>query len=387
MAVRRRSGARTLAALCLLTGLGPALLAGCGDDGDGGGGADPAPVGPSTDPQPAADAAAWLTGELTGGLVRNEQYDLDDVGLTLDVALALDAAGTEGAEADVEEIATAVAVPAVLTGYVGTAEAGLQAGPTAKTVLLAQAADRDPRRFAGTDLVAQLEGLVSTEPDTAGRVADTGPEDYTTVIGQAYAVWALGDADSPGATDATSYLLTQQCPDGWFRGVLPAPAAGQSCDDDPGSVPDVDTTALAVLALLSRAEEDAEASAAADLAVRWLLDNQSDDGSFLGETTAPGPDDDPEQLTGVPNANSTGLAAWALGEFGETEAAAEAAAWLRTLQVPADAGDPLAADAGAVAYDEAGLAAGETDGIGPEQSDQWRRATAQALPGLAYATP
>lgn len=381
--MRRLSGA--LAAALLV----PALLAGCSDDdgdgdGDGDGGPDrTTPASPSTPatPQPAVEAAGWLTGQLEGGLVHNDEFDLDDIGLTLDVALALDEADAPGAEATVEEIATAVDVPAVLGGYVGAPRTGLFAGATAKAVLLAEAADRDPRDLAGTDLVAQLESTVSTASASSGRVADTGAEDYTTVIGQAYAVWALDEVDSGSADEAASYLLTQQCADGWFRAPMPSPdTADQACDADPASAADVDTTALAVLALADRAEDDAEAGAAVDLAVQWLVDSQEDDGSFLGETIG-------GATEGLANANSTGLASWALGELGETDAAADAAGWLVEHQVPADATGPLADQAGAVAYDDAALAAGEQDGIEPETLDQWRRSTAQALPGLAHGTP
>ncbi len=350
--------------LCLV------VAAGCGTEDDGSDRGSTAPAEQPIDPQPAADAAEWLTGELTAGVVHNEQYDLDDVGLSLDVGLAVDAAGTPGADLVVEEIAAATLdAPAVLTPYVGTPSDGQYAGALAKAVVFAGVAGRDP-----ADLVTSLEGLVATDDRLAGRVADSGAQDYATVVSQAYTVWALGEIGSPGADAATDYLLTQQCADGWFRATLPKPdAPDQACDADPASAPDVDTTALAVLALTAGADDDAEAAAAVDLAVRWLVDTQADDGSFVGED--------------VVNANSTGLAGWALGDYGETEAAAAAAAWLVGVQVPPDAAGPLAADAGAVPYDAAALAAGEKDGIGPKTSDQWRRATAQALPGLAYAAP
>ncbi len=95
------------------------------------------------------------------------------------------------------------------------------------------------------------------------------------------------------------------------------------------------------------------------------------DGSFGGGTSTEGS-----------NANSTGLVAWALGD---TPASRQAATWLRAHQATAaDAGNDLATETGAIAYDDAGLAAGRTDGITDAASDQWRRATAQAAPGIAW---
>ncbi len=79
------------------------------------------------------------------------------------------------------------------------------------------------------------------------------------------------------------------------------------------------------------------------------------------------------------NANSTGLAP---GRWVTPRPSRQAATWLRAHQATAaDAGDDLATETGAVAYDDAALAAGRTDGITDAASDQWRRATAQAAPG------
>ena len=47
-------------------------------------------------------------------------------------------------------------------------------------------------------------------------------------------------------------------------------------------------------------------------------------------------------------------------------------------------GTPLAGETGAVAYDRPGYRAGKRNGIDDGERDQWRRATAQAGPGLTY---
>ena len=48
------------------------------------------------------------------------------------------------------------------------------------------------------------------------------------------------------------------------------------------------------------------------------------------------------------------------------------------------AGTPLAGQRGAIAYDHAALKYAKSHGITGPNRDQWRRATAQAAPGLQY---
>ena len=122
---------------------------------------------------------------------------------------------------------------------------------------------------------------------------------------------------------------------------------------------------------LASQSADADVAAAIAKAKSWLVSQQRCDGSFGGGTSTEGS-----------NANSTGLVAWALGD---TPASRQAATWLRAHQATAaDAGNDLATETGAIAYDDAALAAGRTDGITDAASDQWRRATAQAAPGIAW---
>ncbi len=116
--------------------------------------------------------------------------------------------------------------------------------------------------------------------------------------------------------------------------------------------------------------------AAVDNGTDWLVGAQKNNGSFGG-----GPS------TEASNTNSTGLAAWALGDVGACRAAVKAAQWVRDLQVGGDvSGTPLAGEKGAIAYDRAAMQAAETEGITVETRDQWRRAGAQAAPGLVFTT-
>lgn len=308
--------------------------------------------------------ATWLTQQLDEGLVYNDQFQFNDYGLTADVAIALDAVG--GHQRDEAGIRRALArnVDSWTTGA-DFGSSDQYAGSTAKAVVLAQTVGADPRSFGGVDLVARLNRLVGGEGPTRGRLRDKGASDFANTIGQAFAVEGLSRARSREAADALSFLLKQQCREGFFRlGFAAETKRKQSCDAGTGelSAPDTDTTALAVLSLDSLRRKTPAVRSALQDATRWLVRTQKANGSFGG-----GPS------TEASNANSTGLAAWALGETGSCAAAQDAARWVRALQKRN----------GAIAYDKAGLASGR-DGIQKAERDQFRRATAQALPGLEY---
>ncbi len=324
-----------------------------------------APVGP----QPAPEAADWLADELDGGLMHNEQYDFDDFGLSIDTGLALAAVG--GHDADVRAISDAVAarVDEYVTGG-DFAPDDIYSGALAKAAVLAGTAGADPGAYGGVDLIEALESRVAAAAPRTGRVQDKSSTDYANVLGQSFAARALDRAGSAKAADVTGFLLLQQCRSGYFRlNFSAAGAPNQACSEG-ADLPDVDATALAVV-LLGAQDADADVAAARDRAQAWLVTQQRCDGSFGGGVSTEGA-----------NANSTGLAAWALGD---TPASRQAATWLRARQVTApDSGAPLAGEVGAIAYDDAGLAAGRSGGITATSSDQWRRATAQAAPGIAW---
>lgn len=328
-----------------------------------------------TDDRPVDAGADWITDELTGGLLHNAAYDFDDYGLSIDTALALDAVG--GHDDTVQTISQAVAKG--IGAYTGTPD--VYAGSVAKALVLAQVAKADAGSFGGVDLVSTLESRVSTTAPVVGRISDKSSfGDFANTIGQSFAVRGLTNARSPRAAAATDFLLQQQCPAGYFRLYFNADprAAAQSCTAGaPGSEADTDATSLAVLNLLAaRGPESKAVKDALQRAGDWLADQQRGNGAFGGGTA-----------TTAPNANSTGLAGWALGELRHDEAARKAAVWVRKLQ-PVDIGTcrtALKRDLGAIAYDRAALADGREDGITDEAADQWRRATVQALPGLAHA--
>jgi len=129
-----------------------------------------------------------------------------------------------------------------------------------------------------------------------------------------------------------------------------------------------------VIQLWQTSRDNPRLRTALKAAVGWLAKQQRKNGSFVGGTS-----------TATPNTNSTGLAAWAFGRTGQCRAAKAAATWVAGFQLGTQAaGSPLAGQRGAIAYDKAGLKAGQHDGITDATQDQWRRATSQAAPGLLF---
>ncbi len=319
----------------------------------------------------STSGASWLAGQLTNGVVHNDQFDFDDYGLSVDFGLAFAAIGTQAAALQSVSSAMATHVHDYTEPGFGT---DISAGGTAKVLRLAQVSGADPRSYGGVDLVTRLETLTGSN----GRIADdtTTPSDpdFANTIGQSFAVEGLTVAGSSEAAAATTFLLAQQCSAGWFRlGFSPAASPDQSCNGAaPAASPDTDVTALAILALRSRPADPAVEQSLTK-ATAWLKSVQLADGSFGGGTA-----------TDTPNTNSTGLAAAALGSVCSVGAADKSADWVRTLQVPAGQTGPLASSVGAVAYDPAAKTAGQASGISTTTADQWRRATSQAALGLVW---
>jgi hypothetical protein len=336
----------------------------------------PASAAPSYDGKPVAQGAGWLSSQLTKNLVHNEQFQFDDIGLSIDVAFALDASGKK--DSKVKAITKAVAKNVAF--YVGDGDQSFYANATAKAALLAETQGKNPRAFGGIDLVSQLEGRVATTAPIAGRLQDQSDfGDFANVLGQAYAAQVLAAEKSPQASAVTKFLLQQQCSDGYFRlnFTKDKTAAHQSCDGAPKPQRSADTDATAIALLALQHVKGAAAKKAVIKAGQWLVEVQGRDGSFGGGKS-----------TKDANANSTGLAGWALAAFGATEPASLAAGWVRNLEVAANpCAGKLAGDVGAIAYDATAYAAAQGAGIKKKTQDQWRRASAQALPVLQWALP
>ncbi|TYL52107.1 terpene cyclase/mutase family protein [Nocardioides sp. BGMRC 2183] len=357
----RRTGGLAVAAIALL-----GALTACGDDGDTATDDAGEPTSSATTSEQggaAAEAAAgWFAAQLEDGLLVNEEFSSADYGGTVDAIYAF-----EEVDADPETVATMTdAVLAAGQEYVAPGK-DVYAGNAGKLVSLALDHDTDASDVGGFDALATLEDRV----DETGRTSDKSEYgDFANSLGQAWAVHGLDAAGSAERDAALDFLLLQQCSDGFFRqDFSPVKAKDQSCDAGKGA-PSIDATALAVVLLSDLAEGDADLTGALERASAYLVNEQAEDGSFIGSAELPA------------NANSTGLAARALVVAGEDEAAANAAAWVYAHQLPEGCEGPLADAAGAIGYDDAALAAAGTDGITAKTSYQWRLATAQALSAL-----
>jgi hypothetical protein len=327
----------------------------------------------------ADDGATWLEGQLTGSLVHNPQFGgFDDYGLTLDFGFGLKAIGGHGDTVRAIRDEMADHVDSYTTGADFGQPENVYAGSLAKLTAYVQVTGGDARAYGGADLVQRLNSRILSDSPVNGRLRDKGADDFVNTIGQSFAARALARADSRKAGGAIRFLLKQQCDAGFFRlNLATQDAEKQSCDAAPASkkAPDTDATALAVLNLRAMPIDvrTAPVRAAIADATAWLRKRQKDNGSLGGGTSTEGS-----------NSNSTGLAAWALGDAGVCRPAARAARWVRDLQVVDATGTSLEGEDGAIAYDAAGYAEGEDGGISDAERDQWRRATAQAAPGLSY---
>lgn len=360
---RLRRGLLLVSAPLLLTG-----LAACGSENEN----DAADSGGqvSEAPEPAVAGADWLESQLTDGVLFNDQYQVDDYSTTVELAYALRAVDPENPA--LEDISTAL--EAGVEEYAMPGE-DVYAGSLGKLTAYATDSGADPADFGGVDVVAALEDRTEDQGPTAGRISDVSQYgDYANTFGQAWAVRGLTQAGSDEAAAALDFLLQQQCADGYFRQDFSAPTdEDQSCDGAK-SGSSTDATALAVVLLDDLADDQPALSDALDAAVAWLVEEQAEDGSYVGSSQLPA------------NSDSTGLAGWALQIAGEDDAAAAAAEWVLAHQVPTDCDGELADAAGAIAYDDAALSDAAGKGITDKTAYQWRLATSQALPAL-LATP
>lgn len=287
---RRRVGALTAAALAALLTLSTAGSA----------------LAETTTTDPGTAAAAWLPSQLTDGermVVQFEGADpFVDTGLTIDVLFALAAAGV-GAE-------TIADIAAWLGGETDTysgADGSYSAGGTAKLVLAVEVLGEDPSDVDGVDLLERLRSL----EDDEGRFRDVERDDFSNVVTQSLAILALSRAGQ-GASDAAITVLTDAaCDDGGYPTFF---------EEEP-CVGAADATAYAVQALLAAGAEE-EAGTAAD----WLAASAQDPDTGAFD----------DGFSGL-NANSTGLAALALGAAGPEAAHAAAVDFLLDLQLGCDA--------------------------------------------------
>ena len=270
-------------------------------------------------------------------------------------------------------------------------------GATAKVLLAAEVAGRNPRHFDGYDMVAETLGTIMRAGPDRGRVSNysKNPDfaDFVSndanMFGQSLAVIGLAAA---GANDqlAIDTLLTQQCSEGYFRiffGYIPTDETGDqvtpngykvsTCDEGKAydqSAPDGDTTGLALSAMLAAREAGATGlDKPIERTVAWLTGHQTASGGWGGGVS-----------TEAPNTNSTGLIVQALADAGGADAAVDkGVAFIRSAQATAgaDSGNALSAHIGAIAYNPEQYQTAKTKGLAG--IDTWIRASAQASLGLS----
>lgn len=311
-------------------------------------------------------AAAWLFSQTKGGAQSGSNDDTRDWGNTIDTLFVMKAAGAPADQVSVVGNAIESHARDYAT-YDSYDEPGVViAGAMGKVLVAASVLDRDVNNFGDMDVRARALATVGAD-GVRGQVADIGKFNNANLFGQALVMIGLArTGDLPA--DTVTFLATQQCAAGYFRIFY---TDGKSCDDAQGS-PDRDATAMGVMALrAAKAKGIAAADAPLQKAVKWLVADQHQNGSFVGSPWTP-----------KENSNSTGLVASALAGL-EPELVAKAGAWIASIQVvPATAG-AASAELGAIAYDEESFLQARSGGIPTEARQTWRYATAQALYGLA----
>ena len=221
----------------------------------------------------AGRAADWLAGEQPGSLPAGQQAD---------VMVAMRLTGTPPRALTPRLAALAKAAPGYAT----------EAGRTAKVILGTVAANGNPRRLGGTDYLARL----ATQQSSPGRYGRTA-------FDQGLAMLALRAATGQVPAAAAAVLTGAASTDGWNLGL------------DATADPDVDSTALSVLAL--RAAGTPCSAAPVQRARAWLA-TQRTGGGWTAYAGSP------------PSANSTALVARADIACGAS--ASGAVALIRSLQ-------------------------------------------------------
>lgn len=213
----------------------------------------PAALGATAADRAAAQrAAAWLAGERPGGMPAGQQADVI-------VSMRITGTPTRALAPRLRALAASA------DGYADTA------GATAKVVMGAVAGGGNPRRLGGINYLARL-GSQATGPGRYGRTA----------FDQGLSMLALRTATGRVPAAAATALLGLRSGAGWNLELSPA------------GEPDVDSTALSVVALVAAGRPCS--SAPIRQARAWLATRRSQG----GWTAYPG--------TG-PSANSTALVA------------------------------------------------------------------------------
>jgi hypothetical protein len=216
-----------------------------------------------------------------------------DFGLTIDGALALAATGDE--DAALRKIVAFLADEGkdpsgdTVNEWTGIGTSDASGGSIGKEALLAEVVGDNPRSFGGHNLIAALDTSVCTRPSAGGNTSCPAAGSYlnaTSMFDQALGIMAQFRAGQVSAAAApVAYLESLQSPNGSFPSLIP-----------PSGGPDVDSTAMAVMALALA--PGARAAADVVAGVTWIAGRQQNNGGFPS--------------LGAESTNSTGLAIQAL---------------------------------------------------------------------------
>jgi hypothetical protein len=216
-----------------------------------------------------------------------------DFGLTMDGALALAATGDE--DAALRKIVAFLADNGkdpsgdTVDEWTGIGTSNASGGAIGKEALLAEVVGDNPRSFGGLNLIAALNASVCTRASAGSNTSCPAAGSYlndTSVFDQALGIIAQIRAGQVSEAAApVGYLESLRGANGSFPSLIP-----------PSGGPDVDSTAMAVMALALAPGAHAAADVAAGL--KWIASEQQHNGGFSS--------------MGAESINSTGLAIQAL---------------------------------------------------------------------------
>jgi squalene cyclase len=273
-----------------------------------------------------ASAAQWLVKQqMADGGFGSGYSKGSDISATSDAVIAI-------AAADISLSSVTNAAGLTPLDYLKSqvASASLTAGQYAKIALAVKAAGLDPAQFGGKNLQALI---TQGYDEQSGIYGDTLYADASAIL-----ALASTGASVPSAA-ITALEAKQSASGGWaFMG---------------SGTPDVDTTALAVQALIAAGQP--AKSGAAGKGLGYLHSLQNSDGGF--------PYQSPSDYGTDTNANSTGLAAQAIIASGD-----QPESWAAPNGNPLSALVNLQQPSGAIAYQSAGASDNMLATVGATQA-------------------
>jgi hypothetical protein len=245
-------------------------------------------------PNLVAGSAYLVTpANLTAGHYYQSFPGTADFGLTIDGALALAATGDQ--DPALRKIVAFIdhdgkdRSGSTVNDWTGIGTSDASGGAIGKEALLAEVVGDNPRSFGGHNLIAALNASVCIRRSAGGSTSCPAAGSYlndTSVFDQALGVIAqLRAGQFRESVAPVAYLESLQSADGSFQSLIPASGG-----------PDVDSTAMAVMALALAHGPRARAAVLSGLT--WIASAQERNGGFPS--------------AGAESVNSTGLAIQAL---------------------------------------------------------------------------